>query len=173
MRRTLSRSALPIASAPACRRREPRRAAAAAAGAVVALRRRPRRAADWRDWPVTPGTWAYRRDARGSHRAVRPGGGRDARLTLRCDAAARRLYLSRAGAATAPLSVRTTTLTRALPMQPTGGTPAYVARARGGGSAARRDGVQPGAFHRRTGGRPALVVPAWPEIGRVVEDCRG
>ena len=128
---------------------------------------------DWRDWPVTPGTWAYRRDGRGSI-ALFGSMGADARLTLRCDAGTRRLYLSREGVVAAPLSVRTSTLTRSLPMQPTGGTPAYVATA----LAADDPLLDAMAFSRghftaEQQGAPTLVVPAWPEIGRVAEDCRG
>ncbi|MGK3796872.1 hypothetical protein, partial [Enterococcus faecium] len=53
---------------------------------------------DWRDWPVTPGTWVYRQDARGSI-ALFGVPGNDAEVTLRCDRAARALYLSRRGMA--------------------------------------------------------------------------
>lgn len=128
---------------------------------------------DWRDWPVTPGTWAYRRDGRGSIALFGQAGG-EALLTLRCDAGARRLYLSRVGSAAAPLTVRTSTLTRSLPMQPTGATPAYGATA----LAAEDPLLDAMAFSRghftaEQAGAATLVVPSWPEIGRVVEDCRG
>ncbi|WP_447406455.1 hypothetical protein, partial [Clostridium perfringens] len=39
---------------------------------------------DWRDWPVTPGTWTYRRDARGGLALFGPAGS-DALVSLRCD----------------------------------------------------------------------------------------
>lgn len=130
-------------------------------------------AADWRDWPLTPGTWAYNRDARGS-RALFGTGGADAALVLRCDRAERRMFLSRSGAATAPLTVRTTSATRALAVQHTGGTPPYAAVA----LAPTDPLLDAMAFSRgklvvEQAGAPPLVVPAWAEIGRVVEDCRG
>lgn len=128
---------------------------------------------DWRDWPTTPGTWSYRRDARGGLALFGPAGG-DALLSLRCDVAARRLYLSRAGSATGPLTIRTTSLTRGLAVQPTGGTPAYVAVA-----LAPDDRLldamafSRGHFTVQQAGTATLVVPAWAEVGRVIEDCRG
>lgn len=129
--------------------------------------------ADWRDWPLTPGTWSYRRDERGSLALFGPAGS-DALLTLRCDIAARRLYFSRAGDDAAPLTIRTTSATRSLPAQPTGGTLPYVAAA-----LAPSDplldaiGFSRGRFVVEQAGAATLVVPAWAEIERVTEDCRG
>ena len=128
--------------------------------------------ADWRDWPLTPGTWSYRRDERGSL-ALFGVAGSDALLTLRCDAAAHRLYLSRAGTAATPATVRTSTAVRALPMQPTGGATPYVATA-----LAPSDplldaiGFSRGHFLVEQAGQPPLVVPAWAEVERVTQDCR-
>lgn len=137
----------------------------------------PPRAADWRDWPVTPGTWTYRQDARGSL-ALFGQPGTDALLTLRCarndNGAARAVYLSRAGVAATPLTLRTTSTVRALAVQPTGGTPPFVAAA-----LAPTDplldaiGFSRGRFTVEQAGSATLVVPAWPEIERVTEDCRG
>lgn len=129
-------------------------------------------AADWRDWPVTPGTWTYGRDTRGS-RAMFGVANADARLVLRCDTAERRVYLSRAGENPAPFAVRTSSVTRAVPVRSTGGTMPYVAAA----MAPTDPLLDAMAFSRgrfaidQAGGSP-LVVPAWAEIGRVIEDCR-
>ncbi len=128
---------------------------------------------DWRDWPLTPGTWTYRRDDRGSLALFGPAGG-EARLTLRCDFGRRQMYLSVAGADAAPLTIRTSSMTRAVAVQPTGGTPAYAAAA-----LAPDDGLldamgfSRGHFVVEQAGAPRLVVPAWAEIERVTEDCRG
>ncbi|MFL0412766.1 hypothetical protein [uncultured Sphingomonas sp.] len=129
-------------------------------------------AGDWRDWPITPGTWRYEKDARGG-RALFGQAGQDARLVLRCDLAARRLYLSRPGQATGAFTVRTSSTTRAVPVRPTGGTPPYVAA----DLAARDELLDAMAFSRgrfviEQAGAPTLVVPAYPEVGRVIEDCR-
>lgn len=132
----------------------------------------PALGADWRDWPVTPGNWVYRQDDRGSI-ALFGRAGADADLTLRCDRARGRLYLSRRSDAPAALTVRTSTDRKTLNAQPTGGTPAYAAV-----ELAPRDplvdsiGFSRGRFVVQGGGAADLVVPAWPEIIRVAEDCR-
>jgi hypothetical protein len=93
---------------------------------------------------------------------------------LRCDLAERRLFLSRPGTAAGPATLRTSSTARQLALQPTGGTPAYVAAP-----------LQPndpildaiaftrGRFTLEQPGVPPLVVPAWAEPARVAEDCRG
>lgn len=132
----------------------------------------PPLASDWTDWPVTPGTWRYAADSRGTRAMF--GNGGDALVVLRCDRIERRMYLSRAGAATAPLTVRTSSASRALAVQPTGGALPYVAAA----LAVNDPLLDAMAFSRgrvalQQEGAPVLVVPSWAEIGRVVEDCRG
>ena len=130
-------------------------------------------AADWRDWPLTPGTWAYRQDGRGSI-ALFGLTGADAVLTLRCDREANALYLSRQGdLGAAPMTVRTTSLTRQLATLPTGGTPPYRAVALDTRDAlVEAMGFSRGRFVVQQEGYLQLVVPAWPEILRVAEDCR-
>jgi hypothetical protein len=134
----------------------------------------PPRSVDWRDWPLTPGTWAWRRDARGSI-ALFGAAGADAELTLRCDRERGRIYLSRRGAAVGPaqLTVRTSSTLRSLAMAPTGGTPAYLAAEFGPrDSLLDAIGYSRGKVVVEGAGLPTLVVPAWAEILRVVEDCR-
>jgi hypothetical protein len=133
----------------------------------------PAAASDWRDWPLTPGDWVYRQDARGSI-ALFGIPGADAVLTLRCDQGARTMYLSRAGAGGgSPATLRTSTTSRTLTLTPTGGTPPYLATAIG-----PRDpiveamGFSRGRFIIEQAGYPTLVIPAWAEIERVTEDCR-
>ncbi|HEX8301606.1 hypothetical protein [Sphingomonas sp.] len=127
---------------------------------------------DWRDWPVTAGTWAYRQDGRGSI-ALYGRAGADAELTLRCDRARGRLFLSRRADAAATLTIRTSTNLKTLNALPTGGVPAYAAV-----ELMPRDpivdaiGFSRGRFVVQGGGAD-LVLPAWPEILRVAEDCRG
>ena len=130
-------------------------------------------AADWRDWPLTPGDWVYRQDARGSI-ALYGTPGSDAVLTLRCDVAARMVYLSRAGAGgAASATLRTTSTARTLNLTPTGGATPYLAVA-----LTPRDslldamGFSRGRFVIEQTGYPTLVIPAWAEIERVTEDCR-
>ena len=129
---------------------------------------------DWRDWPLTPGNWVYRQDARGSI-ALFGVPGADADFTIRCDRIAGLIYVSRKGAApgNAPLTIRTSSSLRTLAMQPTGAMPAYMAL-----SLFPRDplldaiGFSRGRFVLEQATLPVLVIPAWAEVLRVSEDCR-
>ena len=127
---------------------------------------------DWRDGPVTPGDWSYARDANGSEARYGPGGASPL-ATLRCDLPNRRLFLSRAGAVATPMTVRTTSLARQLPVGATGGEPAYVAAVLPA-SDPLLDAMafSRGRFALEQAGQPPLVLPAWAEIARVIEDCR-
>lgn len=133
-------------------------------------------AIDWRDWPRTPGNWAWRQDGRGSI-ALYGRSGADADLTIRCDRQRGAIYLSRridAGAAATRLTVRTSSQLRSLDAAPTGAAAPYVAAELG-----VRDpileaiGFSRGRFVIEAAGQPPLVLPSWPEILRVTEDCRG
>lgn len=129
---------------------------------------------DWRDWPLTPGNWVYRQDARGSI-ALFGVPGADAEFTIRCDRIAGQIYISRKGAApgNAPATFRTSSSLRTLAMQPTGATPAYMAL-----TLFSRDplldaiGYSRGRFVVEQATLPTLVIPAWAETLRVSEDCR-
>jgi hypothetical protein len=128
--------------------------------------------ADWRDWPLAPGTWNYRQDSRGSI-ALFGTAGQDAELTLRCDRTRSRIYLSRRGEGAGPLTIRTSSATRVVNAMPTGAAPAYLAV-----EFAVRDplldaiGYSRGRLAVEGAGLPPLAVPAWAELLRVVEDCR-
>jgi hypothetical protein len=126
---------------------------------------------DWRDWPLTPGEWRYRRTAAGGVSTFGVGGATPS-VTLTCDRAARRLTLVRAGASNAAMTIVTTSMTRNVPSRPDGA----------GGTATSLAATDPlldaigysrGRFVIQQPGLPTLVVPAWPEIERVTEDCRG
>lgn len=132
----------------------------------------PPLAANWNDWPFTPGDWAYRRDNRGSI-ALFGAVGSDAMMTLRCDRTRATLYLSLHGPA-ASATVRTTTLNRTIALQPTGGGAGYVATALGTGDLLLDAmAFSRGRFVVERSGQSPLVLPPYAEIGRVIEDCRG
>ncbi|MCC2980437.1 hypothetical protein [Sphingomonas sp. IC4-52] len=129
-------------------------------------------AGDWRDWPLTTGTWRYVRDTRGSQAAFGQSGS-EAVLVLRCDAATRGMLLSRPSQSQQPLTVRTSSATRALSVRPASGAAT--------GAEASLPGRDPlldamafsrGRFVVEQAGAATLVVPAYAEIGRVIEDCR-
>ena len=154
--------------------------ALAACGPIAAQQPRPAppAASDWRDWLVTPGTWTYERDARGSvARFGRPGQG--PLMVLRCDRAERRVVVSRAGSAPmgATMVIRTSSSAMTLAVQ-AGGAGAGNGGAMVSASVDPRSplldamGYSRGRFVVETGTLPVLVVPAWPEILRVTEDCR-
>jgi hypothetical protein len=136
--------------------------------------RLPPPSSDWRDWPITPGTWSFRQDARGSV-ALFGAGGADPAVTLRCDRGARALQLSRAGdAPAASFTIRTSTLVRTLPVRSAGTTPPSIVSTLGADDRLLDAmGFSRGRFILEAPPLAALVIPAWPEILRVVEDCRG
>jgi hypothetical protein len=118
--------------------------------------------ADWADLPLSPGDWRY---------GSAGGGGSEARFgdaaagfVLRCDLGRRQLLLARPGApAGTVLTIRTSSASRAVP--DAAALPA---------SDPLLDAIafSRGRFAVEAPGLPALIVPAWPEPGRVVEDCR-
>ena len=129
-------------------------------------------AVDFNTARVALGSWAYQSSPGGSMaRFVDTTG--TARLVLQCTRATRRVSVSLTSAAPAPsLSLWTTIASRNLParfepnaMRVTAELPAFDALL---------DAI---AFSRgriavtMAGGVP-LVVPAWPEAARTVEDCR-
>jgi hypothetical protein len=128
---------------------------------------------DWRDWPLTPGDWSYRQTPGGGISSFGVAGSTPG-VTLICERAAHRVMLTRAGAAAgAPtMTIVTTSTTRTVPsrLDGSGGMAASLAA---GDSLLDAIGYSRGRFVIEQAGLPTLVVPAWPEIERVVEDCRG
>lgn len=137
-------------------------------------------AANWRDLPQTPGLWTYGAEANGS--AVRfgqPGAG--SLIVLRCDRSRPAILLQRAGfgSGDVPATITTSAMVRRLTATPVG-DPSMVRN-----SAipfeiafAVRDPLldaiafSRGRFMVEMGGAQTLVLPAWSELGRVIEDCR-
>nr|WP_231621733.1 hypothetical protein [Sphingomonas sp. 37zxx] len=127
---------------------------------------------DWRDWPLTPGTWAYARLAGGSiARFGQPGA--EPELTLQCDLGGNVLILSRRGAAPAgaAMTIRTNTTTRAVATQATGS--AMAVRLQPRDPLIDAIGFSRGRFVVEQRPMAVLVVPTWAEFLRVAEDCRG
>lgn len=130
--------------------------------------------ADWRDAAITPGGWAYGTGVAGTRAAFSAGTG-EPLLTLACQRGAGQVVVTRAGAASGsvPLTVTTTTQVRSFtaapdPADPRALTVALPARD------ALLDAVafSRGRFMVEVPGLPTLYLPAWPEVGRVIEDCR-
>ncbi len=125
---------------------------------------------DWREAPLTPGTWSWTRE--NGHSVARFGAGR---LVLRCDRGAAQVRLELPGEADGPvpLVILTDTARKDLTAGPLAGTTGMIAA-----SLPVRDPVldamvfSRGRFAIIASGAARLIVPSWPEVGRVVEDCR-
>jgi hypothetical protein len=131
----------------------------------------PRPVGDWRDWPVTSGTWRYAQEGQGSVASFGATGAAPL-LTLRCDRARRQVTLTRTGAAAAgaALTIRTSSTSRTLPVAAGAGTVAAALPAQDPLLDAM--GFSRGRFIVDLPGQAPLVVPAWAEVLRLTEDCR-
>ncbi len=115
---------------------------------------------DWQNGPLSPGDWTYAQGGGGSEaRFAEAGGG--TLLTLRCGPGGQ-VRLTRPGAPGGPLVLVTTFGTRAL----------AAADLAPNDPALDEMAFSRGRLLVRAAGGGDLVVPAWAEIGRVVEDCR-
>jgi hypothetical protein len=128
----------------------------------------------WRDAPQTPGDWSYRATAEGSaaHFGTPQSG---ASLSLLCQRASRTVQLVRAGAASGavPITIRTTNSDAMLNGQTqAGAAPGVTVNIAATDPLLDAIAFSRGRFAVEAAGLPTLYVPAWPEIIRVIEDCR-
>lgn len=125
---------------------------------------------DWREAPITRGDWRWSME--GGQSVARFAGDT---LVLRCDATKRTVTLSRAGAASGevPLTIVTQSVTRPLMGAARQGSPPSVAVSfNANDSLLDAMAFSRGRFAIETAGLPTLYVPSWPEVSRVIEDCR-
>lgn len=124
---------------------------------------------DWRDAPQTVGDWRYESGV------ARFGPGSATLFALACNRHAATMSLIRTGTSSVslPMTVVTTSDTRPLSADPAPqGQPQLVA------TLASRDPLldsmafSRGRFVIEVNGLPTLYLPAWAEVGRVIEDCR-
>ena len=121
--------------------------------------------------PVT-GNWIWTQVAGGSE-ATFVNASAMPQLTIHCTVATRRVTISRPAAGAAPfLSVWTSSATRNLPSSYLPATGRLTADL--GAYDTLLDAIvfSRGRFAVGISGQPTLVVPAWAEAARVVEDCR-
>ena len=132
----------------------------------------PPTATDWRDIPLTPGEWRYTPTASGSS-ALFGRNGVAPEFVARCDMAARLVTLARSGgaAASTTMAITTSAGNRALSTSPAGG--AFVASLPARDPFLDKMAFSRGRFIVAATGTARLVIPAWPELARVIEDCRG
>lgn len=111
----------------------------------------------WEDQPQTPGDWTY------ANRRAHFGFPGQERFTIACTASG--VLLNFHGSVAGQLTIRTETATRA------------VKADEGVATLSPRDSLLDAmAFSKGRfaveDGRQALYLPAWPEVSRVIEDCR-
>ena len=133
----------------------------------------PPPAADWRDIPLTAGTWYYRNEGAVSQAVFGPTQS-EASFIVRCDRARRQVTLSREGVSAGNMmTVRTSSGARNFPLSVQAEPRPYVSASL---SANDRflDGIafSRGRFTIEVPGTSMLVLPAWAEPARAIEDCR-
>lgn len=131
----------------------------------------PARVTDWHDAPITPGVWHWGREgAESVARFGRPG---NSAFVVRCAPASRTISLDlpNPGATqNVSMTVTTSSLTRSLWLQPRGAWLETVLNARDPLLDAM--GFSRGRFAVTASGVASLYLPSWPEVSRVIEDCR-
>lgn len=139
----------------------------------------PRADAGWRDLPQTPGAWTYSAEPTGSVvRFGQPGSGSP--ILIRCDRSRPAVVLQRAGygAAPVPATITTSSTLRRLTAMPAATAAAPNTPIPFEIALSVRDPLldaiafSRGRFMFEMGGAQTLVLPAWSELGRVIEDCR-
>ncbi|WP_226018629.1 hypothetical protein [Novosphingobium sp. FKTRR1] len=141
---------------------------------------------DWHDAPLADGIWRYRAEPGGSLAAfVTPAG--QTVLSLRCNRAERTVAISRSGIAAPaqqdPAQSSTGAVATAVPASISASTqqrrltasyraPALVITLPAQDSLLDALAFSRGRFAVDIYGTTMLVVPAWSEVARVVEDCR-
>ena len=119
-----------------------------------------------------PGTWSYAAvtggsEARFANASALP------QLTVRCTRATRRVTISKPATGAAPfLSIWTDTLARNLPASFNPQTARITAELAAYDALLDALAFGRGRIGVTVAGTPSLVVPAHPEIARVIEDCR-
>jgi len=123
---------------------------------------------------VTPlsGSWSYQSFAGGS-RAVFADAAATQRLILRCNRASRTVSIVRTQvpAAAPALSVWTTSTARSLPAR-FEAAQTLTADVRATDPLLDAIAYSRGRFATGAAGLPMAAVPVWPEVSRVIEDCR-
>ncbi|WP_336986120.1 hypothetical protein [Altererythrobacter aquiaggeris] len=128
----------------------------------------------WMDMPATAGDWSYNAVDGGTiANFVTPSGVRQ--FSLGCMAASRRIILSRHGAQASSdvlMTVRTETADRTVTAQPANDTAAVSAAVPAQDPLIDAMAFSKGRFGIEVPGMATLYLPAWPEVTRVMEDCR-
>jgi hypothetical protein len=136
--------------------------------------------ANWRDAAQTSGAWTYAAEPGGS--AVRFGlPGAAPLLVIRCERGRPAVLIQREGIGpgTLPAAITTSSGAWQLRAAPSSSAPAaqnapilFEIALNASDPLLDAMAFSRGRFMAEMGGAPTLVLPAWAEIGRVIEDCR-
>ena len=119
-----------------------------------------------------PGNWSYAAAADGSEATFRDASARP-QLTLHCTKASRVVTIAKPASTASPfLSVWSSSHTRNVPASFDPATARASARLTAFDPLLDGIAYSRGRFAVGVSGAPPLVVPAWPEALRVIEDCR-
>jgi hypothetical protein len=133
----------------------------------------PPAAADWSLVALTPGAWVYSNQG-GTSQAQFGAANSEAQFSVRCDRGSRQVSLWREGRASGNMmTVRTSYGARNLPVSLQAEPLPYVhATVPASDRLLDQIAFSRGRFTVEVPGQTMLVIPAWPEPARVVEDCR-
>ena len=136
----------------------------------------PTPTADWSTGPLTPGEWVWQAGPRESVALFGASGG-SARAALRCERANRRIRIERAieqpVSGQPPLALRTSFALRSVPVTGQVASPPMLSAELPASDPLFDQMIYSrGRFVIEGGGQVPIIVPARPEIARVVEDCR-
>ncbi len=132
---------------------------------------------NWMDAPQTPGDWRYVGNAGDPLASFGTGRTPDTvQLIIRCERASRRVSIARAGTAPGQVEmlIRTETQDRRLTASPfrDGDIELIVAQLAASDPLLDAMAFSKGRFAVDVTGKSPIYAPAWPEITRVIEDCR-
>lgn len=127
----------------------------------------------WMDVPRTPGDWRFAPIASGSEARYGEAAS-EARFIIRCVRADRSVELIRLGtfAGGAAIIVRSESASRSLAGAPTTNSAGLRAALSASDPLLDAMAFSKGRFAIETPGVPPLYLPSWPEVTRVIEDCR-
>jgi hypothetical protein len=130
---------------------------------------------NWMDAPQTPGDWFYIPLTNASIAAFGPAE-RQPLFALRCDMTSHAISVGRTSASTVPqpMTIRTESVTRTFSANPAQGSVEHLVATSVPAADSVLDAIafSKGRFAVEVSGEPTLYLPSWPEITRVIEDCR-
>ena len=130
---------------------------------------------NWIDAPQTAGDWFYIPQTGAAIAAFGPAQ-RQPLFALRCDIATHTMSIGRTSVSTEsqPMTIRTESATRTFSTTPTQGSVEHLVATSLPATDSFLDAIafSRGRFAVEVAGEPTLYLPNWPEITRVIEDCR-